>query len=444
MSTEPDGRLIERALAGDQRALSELAGRARALARRVLARQLISSDDREDCAQEVALRVVARLGQLREPARFDGWVATIARHVAFAKQRDNATLPLPFGLTPLEPQADPVCTSPETELDRARRRLGSARQDLLALRYRQGLSYAEIAQRLRTTVPIVRRRLQGARDQLRKEVMRVMASKDGKAVHLNRADLDCLRAAARLADPASEREFHAVHFGERRVFGGTTHRAALGTLSCRRKLPLMAVEAAPLAALTDHTEANAAALGWDDEEARLVLDDGAIIQAARVSTEPLDPGAWEIAAWPFPHQAEASRAELLELAELIAAAAWGWGRESDPNERAQAAFTVSPNLISAVVFRAENVSFMMSGSIGAMTEGGKAVQFFLNRAYLRACLAALPPTAERVRLEYGEPLQALRFSCPDQPQVVTVMMPRQAPEGVDFRMVTSGDSAPGA
>jgi RNA polymerase sigma-70 factor, ECF subfamily len=419
----------------------ELAREARRIARRVLRRHFICRDDLEDCAQEVVLRVVARIEQLRDPSRFEAWVAAIARHVAHDRQRDDHTLPLPLGYDGAGGAEAPPHGATggwQAELAQAEERLCSARQELLALRYRQGLSYAEIAERLGVSVPVVRRRLQGARDQLRKEVMRLMASENRCTVDLNRTDLDCLHAAAALADPNSERELCAVHIAGKRVFGGTTHRAAAGVLSCRRDLPELALDSAALCALGDHPEVSTGCLGWGEECARLALDDGTVVEAARLSVGPLPPEAFKIAEWPPPHRAEAARAEFLELAELVAAAAWGWGPEQDPTARVMASLTVSANLIGASVYRHERVAFMLGGSIGAGTPEGVAVQIFLNRAYLRDCLAVLPRTAERVQMDWGGPYHALRFSCVDAPGLCTVMMPMEPPEGVEFRVVTSG------
>jgi hypothetical protein len=310
------------------------------------------------------------------------------------------------------------------ELECAQERLCAARQHLLDLRYRQGLSYAEIAASLRTTVPVVRRRLQGAREQLRRETMRFMANEQGDAVRLSRNDLDCVYAAATLVDPDSEGSLRALHLSGRAVFGGTTHRGALGRLECKQELPGLRLDPTPLLDLVDRPEVSSACLGGDEDGARLALDDGTVICADHVACDALNAKAWGLADWALPHWAEASRAELLELAESIAGASWG-GRH-DAAVCGAASLGIIPGergLIAASVFRPAPVSFTMSGQCGAFGEADTQLETFVNRAYLRDCLTALPRRAARVRVEFGDRLDALRFSVPDCPGLSVLMMP---------------------
>jgi len=393
------------------------------VARRVLRRWFWCSEDVEDCAQDVVLRVLTHLGQLKEPARFEGWVATITRNAAFAFQRDSRTLPLPIGETDGGPRSAwrSQAGSLEVALERAKAGLSARRQRLLDMRYRDGLGYAEIADHLGTTVPIVRRRLQGARDQLRKEVLRFMASEEGHAVKLSREDLDCLYAAASLVVPEAEGSLGALHLAGRCVFGGTTHRAAVGTLSVAEELPALALDPDPLLRITDHTDVKTAFLGWDEEGVRLSLDDGTVLQADCLDKPPPNPKAWALPEWMLPHVVDASRAEMLELAEHIAGAGWGGGHKAEGS--AVGCLTIVPGVVAATVFRRAPVTFMLSGQLACVSETDGELVMVLNRAYLRDCLTALPRAAERVRLEFAGALQALRFSTPTCPGLVVVMMP---------------------
>ncbi len=418
-----DTRLIERTLAGDEQAVSELSRRTRDLARRILRRWFWCSEDIEDCAQDVVLQVLSHLRQLRDPARFDSWVAAIVRNAAFAFQRDSRTLPLPIGETDGGPQPAwrAQTGSLGVALEKARAGLSARRQRLLDMRYRDGLGYAEIANHLRTTVPIVRRRLQGARDQLRKEVLRFMASEEGDAVKISRQDLDCLYAAASLVVADAEGSLGALHLAGRCVFGGTTHRAAFGALSLSEELPPLALDPEPLLRITDHEDVKRSFLGWDEEGVRLSLDDGTVLQADCLDKTPPNPKACAIPDWPRQHVVDASRAEMLELAEHIAGAGWGGGEKAEGS--AVGCLTVVPGVVAASVFRRAPVTFMLSGQLACVSETDGELVMLLNRAYLRDCMAALPRAAERVRLEFGGALEALRFSTPTCPRLVVAMMP---------------------
>ncbi len=423
MTPSADTRLIERTLAGDGRAEGELSRWTRDLARRILRRRFWCSEDVEDCAQEVVLRVMSHLHQLRDPARLEAWVATIARNVAFAFQEDSRTLPLPVDETDagLHPSLRAQAGSLGVALGKAKAGLSARRRRLLDLRYRDGLGYGEIADHLQTTVPIVRRRLQGARDQLRKEVLKHMASEEGDAVRLSRQDLDCLYAAASLVVPEAEGSLEALHLAGKRVFGGTTHRAAVATLSVAEELPALALDPGPFLRIPDHIDVKTAFLGWDGEGIRISLDDGTVLQADCLDRPELNPKAWAIPEWPLPQSVDASRAEMLELAEHIAGAGWGGGEKAEGS--ALGCLTIVPGVVAATVFRRAPVTFMLSGQLGCVPETDGELVMILNRAYLRDCMAALPRAAERVRLEFGGALDALRFSTPACPGLAVVMMP---------------------
>lgn len=77
--THDDVRLVEAARDGDRDALAEIV-RACLPAVHALARRSLPRAEADDVIQEVLLRVVKRLGTLRQPERFRSWVLTIAVH----------------------------------------------------------------------------------------------------------------------------------------------------------------------------------------------------------------------------------------------------------------------------------------------------------------------------------------------------------------------------
>jgi DNA-directed RNA polymerase specialized sigma24 family protein len=81
-----DGELVRSALAGDQGAFSRLYERyGRMVHGLLLAR--VAKEEVDDLVQDVFLAAWRRLGDLRDPAAFGGWIATIARNRATDFQR---------------------------------------------------------------------------------------------------------------------------------------------------------------------------------------------------------------------------------------------------------------------------------------------------------------------------------------------------------------------
>ncbi len=413
---------IRLAQAGDERAAARLAAHARRTARPVLQQHFRCTEDIEDCLQDVLLRVMRHLRQLREVERFESWVASIARRAAWARQRDNRTLPLPIGA--VEPATPAPSSGPgrlATEVQAAQRRLSAARRQLLDLRYRDDLGYAEIAQRLGTTVPRVRRRLQGARNQLRREVLRHMATEQGEGVCLTREDLDRLYGAATLVDPEAEGSMGGLHISERTVMGGSTHRLAGGTLSCQAADAGLVLDAEPLLELRDHPDVREAALGWTEEAATLALDDGTRLVARRLERELLTERHRQGVFGELPRSVSVSHAELLELAETLAAVPW---RRNEHDEHALAGLATLPGGgLSLQAFGMGVVSYMMSGMLGSSDPGEPVLQMLLNRRYVRDCVRALPRRCESVRVEFAGPHQQLRFVSPELPDFAVAMMP---------------------
>jgi RNA polymerase sigma-70 factor (ECF subfamily) len=109
--------------------------------------------DVDDVVQDVFMMALARLGDLREPAAFGGWLAAIARHRAADQgRRAVATDPLPEDMaTTREPQRVEALAI----LD-AVRSLPDAYRETLTLRLVEGMTGAEIAERTGLTAASVR------------------------------------------------------------------------------------------------------------------------------------------------------------------------------------------------------------------------------------------------------------------------------------------------
>jgi len=158
MSSAPDtvktdvACLVRSAQSGDRVAFAELYQRfTRMVHGVVLAR--IGRADVDDVVQDVFVTALERLGELREPAAFGGWLGTIARHRATDHGRR---------MPPTETLVHEVAAPGDRDrlealaiLD-AIRALPDAYRETLVLRLVEGMSGAEIADRTGLTPASVR------------------------------------------------------------------------------------------------------------------------------------------------------------------------------------------------------------------------------------------------------------------------------------------------
>jgi RNA polymerase sigma-70 factor, ECF subfamily len=108
--------------------------------------------DVDDLVQDVFLTAYTRIGELRDPAAFGGWIATIARNRATDHMRQRREpLELPEELA----GGDPIDTETFAVLEIVRR-LPEAYRDTLLMRLVEGMSGNEIAERSGLTPASVR------------------------------------------------------------------------------------------------------------------------------------------------------------------------------------------------------------------------------------------------------------------------------------------------
>lgn len=161
---------VELAQSGDPEAMAWLAAACHEEAVR-MARSVVADRHRaEDAAQEGLLRAFARLGELREPAAFRGWLATIVRNQARRQGRRALDL-----LETPEASAD-AAPGPLAQAELAERRarvraavagLTPATRSVSERYYLRGESLAETAAALGLPEGTVKRRLFEARERLR-------------------------------------------------------------------------------------------------------------------------------------------------------------------------------------------------------------------------------------------------------------------------------------
>ena len=155
MREQADERgLVAAAQAGDRAAFSELYARySRMVHGLLLAR--VPPADADDLTQEVFLKAMRRLRQLRDPAAFGGWLASMARNFAhdFHRRGHREEDELP------EQAAAPGAVERSAEAKAALEAicdLPEAYRETLLLRLVEGMTGPEIAQRTGLTADSVR------------------------------------------------------------------------------------------------------------------------------------------------------------------------------------------------------------------------------------------------------------------------------------------------
>lgn len=177
-----DASLVLRARGGDREAETELFLRHTPRLVRVVDRMLGDRDETDDVVQDTLETALGKLGSLRGPEAFGGWLLSIAvRHVHRRLRRRRLALAFGFltsaeGVEPLEEQVAPFATAEQRAelalLDRALARLAPAERIAWTLRWIEGLELSEIATALDCSVTTVKRRLQAADAEVRLHVAR--------------------------------------------------------------------------------------------------------------------------------------------------------------------------------------------------------------------------------------------------------------------------------
>ena len=178
-----DGRShAERAIAGDPQALRTLwEVNRRWLAAAILAHKPRNAD-LEDLLQDVALKVVKRIGEVRDPATLRPWMRAIAINAARTAGRTRTRrlrLVKPVDTDPdtASTDANPGMTSEGSmNAEEARRAMDAANRlpeeyrEPLMLRCVRGMSYKQIADVMNLPVTTVETRLSRARRMVREEL----------------------------------------------------------------------------------------------------------------------------------------------------------------------------------------------------------------------------------------------------------------------------------
>ena len=170
-------QLVGAAQAGDRAAMGELFTRYRSHVLAVAMRRLKDENEAQELCQEVFLQAIQKLGQLRQPECFGGWLTRIAHRMAI----NRAVRRAPSIAT--EPQTmEATCVESTTPLSVAMageraacvhnglRRLRDLDRVTLEAFYMRGQTLLEMSDHFEAPVGTIKRRLHEARKRLAKEV----------------------------------------------------------------------------------------------------------------------------------------------------------------------------------------------------------------------------------------------------------------------------------
>jgi len=162
--------LVERAMAGDRDAFTELQrgsiDKLYAIARLILR----DSDRAQDATQEAYIAAWRRLSGLRDPDKFEPWIRRLLVNACYEEARKEKRRARAEGrVRPIDTDTvDPAIVSADRdELARAFETLAPEQRALIVLHYHFGLPMHEIALALGLPVGTVKSRLHRTKQQLR-------------------------------------------------------------------------------------------------------------------------------------------------------------------------------------------------------------------------------------------------------------------------------------
>jgi RNA polymerase sigma-70 factor, ECF subfamily len=165
--------LVLAAQAGDRDAFGELAARFEPMVYGIAVRRLGDHSEAQELCQEVLMKAMQKIEQLKVPAAFGGWLRSITVRMAINRQvRKSPVLAI-------EPQAlDATCAESATPLDYALAseratqvrgglaQLGELDRNTLVAFYVRGESISEMSESFAAPIGTIKRRLHVARKRL--------------------------------------------------------------------------------------------------------------------------------------------------------------------------------------------------------------------------------------------------------------------------------------
>jgi RNA polymerase sigma-70 factor (ECF subfamily) len=179
----PDALLCAAVRAGEEDAFRMLFERHAPAVRRFAGNLVRNPSDAAEVTQETFVRAHARLGRLKDDARFRSWVLGIARIVALdllgdrrRREAEQETETESAQVVELDatPEAALLDGEAEQVLYGEMERLSADRRAVLLMRLDQELGYADIAESMGWTLQKVKNEIHRARRQMRDGVLRYL------------------------------------------------------------------------------------------------------------------------------------------------------------------------------------------------------------------------------------------------------------------------------
>jgi RNA polymerase sigma-70 factor, ECF subfamily len=169
--------LVVAAQEGDNDAFGELVNRFERMVQAVCWQRLRNHAEAQEAAQEVFIKALQKLGQLKEPAAFAGWLKAIAVRQSINRSvRRPATLTVePHALEGADgrdeaPLANLLAHERVDQLHEGLGRLASLDRSTLVAFYLEGQSLIEMSDEFSAPIGTIKRRLHVARKRLAKEL----------------------------------------------------------------------------------------------------------------------------------------------------------------------------------------------------------------------------------------------------------------------------------
>ncbi|HQS30480.1 MAG: RNA polymerase sigma factor RpoE [Polaromonas sp. 39-63-203] len=195
---DSDAVLVQRTVAGDQKAYELLVIKYQRRIQRLIGRMVRDVDLVEDIAQETFIRAYRALAQFRGDAQFYTWLYRIAVNTAkkalmelkrdptvsensFKSGDEDETSPLENELTSVEtPEALLATKEIAAMVNAAMEALPEELRQAIALREIEGLSYEEISEVMNCPIGTVRSRIFRAREAISARVKPLLETQSGK------------------------------------------------------------------------------------------------------------------------------------------------------------------------------------------------------------------------------------------------------------------------
>ena len=183
INIEPsEDSLIRSAQAGDREAFGQLAQRHERAVYATALRRLSNHAEAQEVCQEVLVRAMQKISQLREPAAFGSWLQAVANRMAInrAVRRRPAIATEPDTLAATCVDAETPLTAAlarerQSQVRAGLGRLGALDRKTLVAFYMEGQSLVEMSEEFRSPVGTIKRRLHVARKRLAKELGELVA-----------------------------------------------------------------------------------------------------------------------------------------------------------------------------------------------------------------------------------------------------------------------------